>query len=277
MKKIIVIITAFLVLVLIVLLLIKSDKDVPVDDKNNNEFSYIEIVKEDPTCSENCFLEYIILSNGTVLKKYIKSFTDKSKNGLSLSKSGDDLSYLFKRANEITGKYGNNNGIECDKCVIYHLYRNEGETLSSYSSKSDETPEEIKDIMDEIGGVYENSIPGKDIFVHFYFERKDYEFIDYHIFTDGDVIREVFGRKNGELLESDTYRITAKQRSEIKNLIGKEFFLENTANISCLGKNILWGYLEIKKYDDYNYVYTCADGKLNSDIIFNYLMYNIDK
>jgi len=252
----------------------KTDELSPEPVKEN--MSYYEIVKEDEKCADNCFLEYIVMSDGVVMEKYIKDFNNKEKNGIRMLNAGVEVEKLFEKVALFFNKYGTNDGISCESCSSYHLYYSGRDGRRSFATIEGSNDSEVVNILSATMDLIAKASEGNVDFFHFYYGKKDGGYLDYHIFTDGVIIREVFGKRNGQLLESDIYRSDGKRIADVINLTKADFFNENSEIKFCNNREFLWGYLEVKTRESYNYIYTCGDGKNDSDIIFDYLYNNFE-
>jgi len=251
-------------------------KKIP-DDNRGRGLSYFEIVKKDKDCSENCFLEYLVMSNGEIMEKFIKDPSDKNINGINmLVSSTEDVRTLNERVERFFQRLGSNDGIECENCSSYHLYYANGNEKRFFASIESGADPELIEIMKLTENIARNSNKSDVDFFHFYYEKRDSSYLDYHIFTNGTVIRELFGKKNGYLAEARIYLIEHEHVEKIVKILNNDFFNENSEFLECQGKGYLWGYLEIKTSNGFNYTYTCGDGYRNSDAIFNYLYANFN-
>lgn len=272
---------SFVIFVVIGLLLILCFfgrvENVTTDGNMKEKISYFEIVKEDTDCQENCFLEYIVVSNGEIMEKFIKDLSIKDKNGINmLVASDEDVGGLFQRVRVFFENNGTSNGIECENCSSYRLYYRDYKGEKSYATVEDGASDELINIMKSTQNISGNSNKTDADFFHFYYGKYDGSYLDYHIFSSGVVIREVFGEKSRDLEKSDIFIIDQDNIDSIVKLLTNEYFTENNAVQLCRNKEFLWGYLEIKTKNGYNYTYTCGDGSKNSDIIFNYLYKNFN-
>lgn len=252
-------------------------ENVRTGNNGKQDMSYFEIVKEDPACKENCFLEYIVMSNGEIMEKNIKDHNIKNKNGINMLAAGDaDVKMVSERVRDYFEKYGTNEGIDCENCSSYHLYYRDIEGKKSYAIKEGDADEDMIEILKLTESVAKKSRKSDIEFFHFFYGKKDGSYLDYHIFTNGTVIREVFGKRSGQLVESGIYLINPEQIDKLEKLLSADYFNEKNDSEMCYGRDFLWGFLEIKTRMGYNYIYTCGDGKNNSDTIFNYLYSNYD-
>lgn len=239
--------------------------------------SYFEIVKEDANCEVNCFLEYIVVSNGEIMEKFITDLNIKNKNGINmLVARNEDVNRLNEKVRSFFEHHGINNGIKCGNCSSYRLYYRDFEGKKSYAMVESDASDDLMDIMKSTQNVAENSNKSDADFFHFYYSKNDGSYLDYHIFSSGVVIRELFGKKSRDLKKSDIYVINKENTDSIAKLLTNGYFEENNPVQLCRNQEFLWGYLEIRTKNRYNYTYTCGDGDKDSDIIFNFLYKNFN-
>jgi len=266
---------SILIIASLILCVYWEEKNDVAIEGNTEDLSYYEIVKENGSCLENCFLEYIVMSDGEIMEKHIKDFDNKEENGINMLKSDKGaVGRMIRKIKIYLQKYGSNNGVDCEKCNTYHLYYGGKEVAGSFSVKEEDSNAEIAEIFSSTEILARQSAFSDTQFVHFYYAKKNGAYLDYHIFSNGAVIMEEFGNKNGELSKSRIYRLAPERIRDLQKLVTEDFFVEKNENMICPEKEFIWGYLEIKTKENYNYIYTCANGNKDSDIIFNYLYNN---
>jgi len=257
-----------MVLVLMALMVSSCTSDKKILEFHKTEMGYLEFVYEDTSCDSDCMREYIVMSNGAVLEKIEKEIG--RENGTEIIIGSIDVNKadeLIKAAEGITVNFSNN-GLDCEGCRLYHLFYGSKKKTTSFTTLVSDAPEFMEKFEEKIKLVLESQESKEQFFIHFVFKKPQNNIVDYHFFSDGIVLKEEFGSKNGELALSEILMINKREIDDIKGLI-KEGAYNSKDNIkNCLKKGIEWGYIEIKNEDKYGSIYTCGEGTSEADKLF---------
>jgi hypothetical protein len=246
------------------------------DDKLFNfkktDLSYYEYMYDDPGCRNgNCMKEYIVHSNGIVFfrdESVINGFKktkinigeiEKNKAEYLISYTGDHMQIL------------NPEGIDCFNCGLVHIFYGDAAGKKSATSYIDASPQFMHDALAMTESEVKNAKFFEPFFVHIVFTALRGNSIDYHFYSDGTVLKEEFGEKNGEFLAFDIYTIEKSVMDKMKDSITGDHFLAEDSQTGCTEAGLKWGYIELEKGEDYNFVYTCGAGDSAVDKLFNEL------
>lgn len=246
------------------------------DDKFFNfkktDVSYYEFMYDDPGCRDgNCMKEYIVHSNGIVFfrdESVINGFKKTKINIGTIEKNKAEylVAYTGDRMEVL-----NPEGIDCYNCGLEHIFYGDAAGKKSVTSYIDSSPQYMRDVLAMTEAEVRKANFFEPFFVHIVFTSLRGISTDYHFYSDGTVLREEFGEKNGELLSFNIYTIEKKVMDEMKGRITGEHFLEEDSDTGCIEAGLRWGYVEIQKGEDYNFVYTCGAGGSAADKLFKEL------
>ncbi len=242
------------------------------------DMSYYEFVYEDITCGRNPCLteEYIIFSSGLVFKKTEEQTGGKEKTEAYIGKiEKNKAEEMIGYAKIIVDSFGGT-GTECANCRLYHVFYGDMAQTKAVTKRIENAPESIREIGEMTRKALGNFKPSNSFFIHFVFEPKGGNTIDYHFFSDGTVLKEYFGMINGDLSSSALYSLNSKEVDELMGMVGGDYF-KSTDNLeSCVKTDLNWGYLEVKRGNNYHTVYTCGNGQSGADKLFEELLKKTD-
>lgn len=238
------------------------------------DLSYYEFVYEDSSCeSGECLVEYIVQSDGTV---FLKKETKKNniseieiKAGMIEKKEAESLVYSVKNA---VANVSGTGGVDCVSCQLYHLFYGDPFQTKTIVKYRAGVPGFMLKVRENTELGLETMALLDPFFVHFVFEPRGKSTVDYHFYPNGLVLREEFGRKNGELLDSAIYSVSSENIDSLKRMVEDNYFASQDNLYGCVRSDFSWGYLEIKKGDAYRAVFTCGNGSSGADKLFNELL-----
>lgn len=242
----------------------------------DTELNYFEYMYDDPVCRDgNCVKEYIVHSNGIVFSRneFIANGSKRAstKTALLSRKKAEELIKYTRDHMEIF----NPEGINCYDCGLVHIFYGDQLGTKSTTSFIDQSPQATRDIFIATEAAISEAIFVDPFFVHIVFNSLWGDTDDYHFYYDGTVLKEVFGDKNGELLSFNIYSIEKNIMDEIKTTISDDYFSAIDNDLPCIEEGLKWGYVEIQKGSDYNFVYTCGAGDSAADKLFKDLLKRI--
>lgn len=211
------------------------------------DISYYEFVYEDFGCKNDCFIEYIVHSNGVVFTKK-ETMADKGRKTeinlgtIDKNKAEDLINYTKK----IIENLGTKN-VNCADCRFYHIFYGSPRETKAFTTYFENAPEFIAEINAVTESALKEIRPLESFFVHFVFQPVEGNSIDYHFYPEGTVLKEEFGKKNGELLFSAIYFLDLQEINNLKKIVTDDYFISLDNLNDCNAANLLWGYLEIKK------------------------------
>jgi hypothetical protein len=230
------------------------------------DLSYFEFVNEDGLSGD--MREYIVISNGVALSK-IKhgSSANVTLGQIPLEKTETLMSSVRQRRDSLAG-----GGIACKGCELYHLFYGDAAGTNALSVRSADAPGWLPEIEVETAAASRGTELAQQFFVHFIYSESGEDAVDYHIFSDGTVLREEFGDANGDLLASTITKIGQADIADLASMVDDSFFSSISSLKGCQPIGLDYGYLEIHKSYQYGLIYTCGTESSKADAIFNHLM-----
>jgi hypothetical protein len=282
-KNILILLSAILVLFAVLLILLVKYDYIDLGSNGNGgngkffdfketDASYYEYMYDDPGCRNNiCMKEYIVHSNGIVFSRDESVINGSRKTKINTSKiEKNKAEYLIA----YTGDHMqvlNPEGIDCQNCGLVHIFYGDTDKKKSATSYMDISPQFMSDVLAMTELELKNAILLEPFFVHVVFSSLWKNSADYHFYSDGTVLKEEFGEKNGELLGFNIYTIEKSVIDELRNSINKDHFLAKDNEIGCVELGLKWGYIELQKDGEYNFAYTCGVGDSAVDKLFKEL------
>ncbi len=233
--------------------------------EQNNGPSFYEIVNQREECDPYCSLEFIVLSNGIVLKKQSIS-SDFSQNTIELVDIGKEkaikaIEFTQQNVTEVKDS-------RCVNCNDFHVFLiKDGQTIM-YLEEEENSPEFIKKIFEDSKQLFSQGSPSQDFFVQFVYQRRSQNIIDYHIFSDGTLLKGEFGIDSA-LKKAELSILSKEKLDSLKSKITTDYFTSTSSIANCNQKNMQYGYLDIKKDGKHNFVWTCGAENSVADQLFN--------
>jgi len=231
----------------------------------SSALSFAEVAREDVMCSnDTCLIEYIIVSDGTVMSVVRRSddtehveirTVDKAAaaEAISAIRALQEGGVLFNKANS-----------------LYHIYTYSESPKQAFFSLSDETGQSTQRICETI---YSESRPSDIWFLQFVFWRNGELIQDYHIFSTGAVVHISF-TEGTEAKSSQAFGISSGTLKAALNM--SQSFADSRSNY-CGRDGFSYGYVMISKGGGTRMAYTCGAGSSPADELFNYLLENVAK
>lgn len=219
--------------------------------------SYFEIVREKPKCTGGeCFIEYVVLSDGTVVRKQIDKAQEDAAATMSVGKVGDTGGLFAKAAALFKGAGSAASRSAGPDNVFFY----DGEKFYSYGSTDPDAPAYLA-LFQDVKAAFAKAAPAPDFYAHVYYTPLTGNTRDFHVFSDGTVIASMFGKDTYIIIY--TY-VTATAADEIANLrkLGAEAVKSPSADYKkCApASGIDYGFVEMKIDGGYIRSYTCGDG-----------------
>lgn len=229
---------------------------------------YYEIVLEKADCDPLCKEEYILLSNGTMMKKYTPE-KGIFKDEIEIVKIDESTA---KEAIEMVQNLPiTESKSRCEFCDEYTLFMIKEGAAFMFVDTEDNTPNEIKEIFDSSTELFKTGEKEEDFFIQFVYKRLGQNSIDFHFFPNGAVLYEEFDEQLN-LTKARVYDISEERIEFLKNSVKPEFFEAQSSILNCYRVGLANGYIEIKKGNSYNFVWTCGVEDSSADELFNALL-----
>ncbi len=270
----------FIIAAVVLFLITRSIETTPLSDKFNfkkENISYIEFADERLDCGrgEICLIEYIVHSNGLVFAKQEEKKQEGSENeaDIRIGTIGKSIAGDLIAQSKLFLKSSGKSTEDCDNCRLFHLFYGGTEETQAFTARAENSPVFLAEISGKISKAGESLVPVDPFFLHFVFKPISGNAVDYHFYSDGIVLLEEFGERNGELLLSAVYSLSDEEIKKLKAMVADGYFLSAGSSFeNCPEKGFAWGYLEASKGGKYKTVYTCGAGDSAADKLFNDLL-----
>jgi len=169
---------------------------------------YYEIVIEKSGCKPYCSLEYIVLSNGLVMKKQSNSQI-VIENTVEIAKTTPEKAaqaIKFAQDNLSEQKFDRCNG--CDQFVFF---TNKKPDLFMFVSRQEEAPDYLNKIIENSAGLFSGGEKGEQFFAQFVFKKTGKNAVDFHFYADGSVVKETYVGSSQELLGAEAFMLNEQQ------------------------------------------------------------------
>jgi len=235
---------------------------------NSETPTYYEILLENSDCDPLCKEEYIVLSNGFIMKKYSieKEIIKNEIEIVKIDESKAKEAITFVQGLSIDPR--ENRCIECDE---YTLLTIKNKAAFMFADTEQNTPNDIKQIFEDSKQLFSTGVKQEDFFIQFVYKKIGQNSIDYHIFSNGSVLFEEFD-DNINLTNVRVYDIGKEKIEFLKNIIEPGFFESESSIRNCYTIGLDHGYIEVKKENSYAFVWTCGAENSSADKLFNTLM-----
>jgi len=219
--------------------------------------SYMEIVSS----KEGSYsLEYIITGKGLIFRKD-GIYPDIPVIALSKTipeKAAAIFSKLDPRRDSLPAP---GDSINCKSCAVYHLFYHDGNQTIRYNIEKQQGSPFMESLLAEAEAAFSLGEMQSPFFIQLVYSKQG-NARDYHFFANGTVIREDFGPTEGELIDAAIFSIDAKAA----DMVPASVFSSPQTTSGCMKYD--YGYLEIRKGENYVFTYTCGEGSLAADLLY---------
>lgn len=221
---------------------------------------YIEVVSENKTegCTADCFVEYILLDNGTVIhKKFDTAAYETTLPAFSVRRAdpGAAKKVFTDAASAFAGGL-TESGALTDP---FNLYFFDGEKHHAWSARKPGA--EFKSAYDAIAALHAGGRMTLDFYVHEYFQPLDGGTRALHLFFDGTIIESVFDRRSYRMTSTNLSRLGAADLETAKDLAAQAHGEKPAAYFRCDAKTGLeYGLVEFINGGNLQKSYTCGEG-----------------
>jgi len=237
-----------------------------------NNFSYYEFVSEDPGCKQACSTEYIVNSNGVVLRKVESNIGRDRLVKVNIGIIAKDKAQELILNVKTLVKAFKSEAIESYNRRLVHILFSDPDETKSVTKYADDAPQWISEVENNTDLALEATMPVESFYINFVSVPQKGNSLSYHFFPDGTILREEFTKKGRQLISAKAYSIDEKEISAIKEIIPQAYFNSSAGEINgCRDSGLEWGYIGIKKGGDYKVVYTCGAGNNIADNLFKAL------
>ncbi|MBU1198016.1 hypothetical protein KJ765_05930 [Candidatus Micrarchaeota archaeon] len=238
-----------------------------------SEGSYYEITEQTPQCDSGpkpCFIEYLVVDNGLILRK---SFNAPTRKTPSITLRKVDRALVVAELAYVKEQLVQGRDVNCAECSVYHaFYHDENET--NYLAVQVDKPSAyhsyavVLGIQERTMALYDGAVSQTPFFIHLIYRKRGQPAIDYHLFEDGTVVYEAFGDLDGELLEAHVFRIDP----EPLPLLLDGFFDSSVDFDDCSRDGYVYSYIEASDGEQYAEINTCGKGDSPADRAYTQLL-----
>lgn len=231
---------------------------------------YVEVVRQLPKCSGgDCFVEYVVLSSGIMVKKKFDTDDHEVPATISLRRTGSATAdALFEMASAFF-KGRSTSGSRADD--LQNVFYYDGEKFYTYASHDAEAPE-FRKLFQAADAAFGQAEPSDDFYVHAYYEPGKGNIKDFHIASDGTVIASMFGKQTYLIVYTFMSRTGESQLKNLRELFAKAVQAPPGKYRKCAtGTGLGFGFLEMKMDGKYIKSYTCGDEGNDVSALFNYI------
>ncbi len=227
---------------------------------------YYEIVLEKSGCKPYCSLEYIVLSNGLVMKKQSNSQT-VIENTIEIVKTTPEKAaqaIKFAQDNLSEQKFD-----KCNSCDQFVFFTNKKPDLFMFVSRQEEAPDFLNKIFENSQNLFSGGEKVEQFFVQFVFKKIGKNAVDYHFYPDGSVVKETYVGSSQELAGADAFMLNGQQLGFLKSQITGGLFDSKSGLENCQKNGLEYGYLEVLRDGEYIFEWTCGTRASKVDTVFN--------
>jgi hypothetical protein len=226
---------------------------------------YFEIVREGKSLGDLGSTEYLMTDGGMILRKIKVEYSGREPPPaeISLFRANEgEIKSIFNevKSNAFT-KYE-----ECESCATFHLFYSDSQGTKAYGMPEEKSTDFVKGLPGRLEALIQNAQPQETYFLSFVYSKKGL-IRDYHIFKDGAVIYEEFGTRPPVLLNAWMFKL---EEGKALPPIPDGFFGSKTDG-SCNRKGFEYGYVEAAEGNNYNFAFTCGNGTLPAEQLFDQL------
>jgi hypothetical protein len=211
-------------------------------------FKYFEVSFSDYSCGpDQCFREYMALSNGLVFEKI-----GSGLSGKPAIRIGNASTEQVARVASLVENFSSTKGY-CRDCPHYTIFYYDG-TARHFEASSGAEFKEAGKLEQESRALLDSSSPAEKFLAHTVKVKNGGETENHHVFSDGTVVFELFSSQ-GELSSASVYSITPQKTSEIKGIVSKVFSYPQG---KCPANGLDYAYVEAVEGSNYAFTFTCG-------------------
>lgn len=230
---------------------------------------YLEIVREKKPCTRECFVEYILLSNGVMVKKQFDTQEyDEAIPAFSVRRAGREAAgSLLGQAAAFFGKESPASGSHTDPDNLYFY---DGEKHYAWSGK--EETADFSALYGETQTAYTSAALAEDFYLHQYYQPLQGGTQALHIFTDGTIITSVFDRLSYRMIATSIARLNDEDLEKTKALAARAQAAAPGKFMKCAAETGLeYGLVEFINGGNIQKSYTCGTGSGDIPALFSHV------
>ncbi len=229
---------------------------------------YFEIVREQKPCpGSDCFVEYLALSNGLMIRKKIDSEKyDEVHPGFDVRRADDATTKtMFEAATKFYGSNANSSGSFTDP---NNLYLFDGETHRIWSSAK--PPADFEGLLNGVSGSFDAAPADEAFYLHAYYQPVTGSTQALHVFADGTIIKSAFDRNSYKMLKTSLDRLPPETLEKLREMAVKARGTIPGGYKRCaVNTGLEYGVVEFTDGGTALKSYTCGTGDGDFPALFN--------
>lgn len=232
--------------------------------------AYLEIVQEKQSCLDGgCFTEYLFASSGIALKKQYNLPNYRGEPTMELRRMKNaSATLLFDKARKFLEDDKNSSGSADSPNNIFFADNSKLYALSFPGNP----PGQFLEFFNEAQAEFGAADPDVDFYVHQYYQPVGGDTVDFHIFSDGILIRSAFASGSNTLKSSGIIQLPEGDISVLRDMADNATGPQYAKSPGCgVDTGLEYGYVEIKQNGEYLGAYTCGNGNDGIGAIFTFV------
>lgn len=229
---------------------------------------YFEIVREQKPCpGSDCFVEYIGLSNGLMIRKKIDSEKyDEVHPGFDVRRANETSTQtMFEAAVKF---YEANPGSSGSFTDPNNLYLFDGDTHRIWSSAK--PPAGFEGLLNGVAGAFDAAAPEEAFYLHAYYQPLTGSTQALHVFADGTIIKSAFDRNSYKMLQTSLDRLPPETLEKLRAMVVKARGTTPGGYKRCaVNTGLEYGVVEFTDGGTALKSYTCGTGDGDFPALFN--------
>lgn len=229
---------------------------------------YFEIVREQKPCpGSDCFVEYLALSNGLMIRKKIDSEKyDEVHPGFDVRRAGEaDTQTMFTAAEKFYAANPVSSGSFTDP---NNLYLFDGEQHRIWSSEK--PPAEFEGLLNGVTAGFDAAPPDEAFYLHAYYQPITGSTQALHVFADGTIIKSAFDRNSYKMLKTSLDRLPPETLEKLRGMVVKARGTIPGGYKRCaVNTGLEYGVVEFTDGGTALKSYTCGTGDGDFPALFN--------
>lgn len=229
---------------------------------------YFEIVREQKPCpGSDCFVEYLALSNGLMMRKKIDSEKyDEVHPGFDLRRADAAATQtMFEAAAKFYEGNPNTSGKFTDP---NNLYLFDGETHRIWSAEK--PPAAFEGLLNGVAGAFDAAAAEEAFYLHAYYQPLTGSTQALHVFADGTIIKSAFDRNSYKMLQTSLGRLPAETLEKLRAMVVKARGTTPGGYKRCaVNTGLEYGVVEFTDGGTALKSYTCGTGDGDFPALFN--------
>lgn len=231
-------------------------------------YQYFEIVREQKPCpGTDCFVEYIGLSNGLMIRKKIDSEKyDEVHPGFDVRRADEAITMgMFEAVRKFHAAHTDSSGSFTEPNNLYYF---DGEKHVAWSSAK--PPADFEGMLNGVAGGFDTAAPEEGFYLHAYYQPLTGDTQALHVFVDGTVIKSAFDRNSYRMLGTSLDRLPPETLEKLRGMVVKARNTNPGGYKRCaVNTGLEYGVVEFADGGTALKSYTCGTGDGDFPALFN--------